>query len=196
MNSSPFPKAPVGLEFSASDHVSRAEFFLANANATDDLNIFNWLLMASIYSARAPIEIALTDWDSVYKRGDTAPFLKEAEKNIRRFKLISTIRVHDFHRGAIHLQPNSQTLFGPIALRTGSQPNSSVGLTTDPQTGKLVEHKVRNAHISYDRPVQSKGFEVFDFATDEFVFLPLAIREYLDDLKVFLQIQFPKIEWN
>ena len=52
---------PFGFEFSIKDHIARSDFFLNNAVAADSLEIFNWLLMAGVNSARAPIEIALTD---------------------------------------------------------------------------------------------------------------------------------------
>ena len=189
------PFALVGLEFSVADHVARAEFFLTNANNTSDVTLCNWLLLASVNSARAPIEIAKTDWDTIYKRGDPELFLTEAEQKIRRFNLIATIRVHDFHRQAIRLKPNAMAVFGPMHLKTGAQSNSSVGLSVDPQTGRLVETKTRNASISYERPLQTRGFEVFDFAVDSFVLLPKALEEYLADLKPFLQGHFPKIKW-
>jgi hypothetical protein len=55
------PESPYGLEFSLKDHIARSEFFLNHAIATENLDIFNWLLMAGINSARAAIEIVLTD---------------------------------------------------------------------------------------------------------------------------------------
>ena len=190
-----FPRSPLGLEFSATDHVARAEFFLANARETNDITIVNWLLLAGVNSARAPIEIALTEWDAIYKKGDSAPFLAEAELRVRHFKLIATLRVHDFHRQAIHLRPNAQMLLGPIKMKTGAQTNSLVGLSLDPITGLLNETKIHNASISYDRPIQARGFELFDNASQAFVLLPDALGEYLADLKPFLHSHFPRIVW-
>jgi hypothetical protein len=189
------PKTPFGLEFSVTDHVARAEFFLVNALQIDDIVKFNWLLMSGVNSARAAVEIVLTDWDRVYKKGDTDIFLSDAEVKIRHFLLIATIRVHDFHRSAVHLKPNAVMLHGPIKTKTGSQPNSMVGIFIDPETAKLKEIKTRNASIKYDRPLQTRGIEVYDFAIDTYVPLHVALQEYLEDLKPLLTAHFPNIKW-
>jgi hypothetical protein len=186
---------PIGLEFSVADHVARAEFFLISACEAEDILVFNWLILASVNSSRAAIEITLTEWNAVYKKGDTKLFLTEAEEKIRRFKLLSTIRVQDFHRQAIQLKPNSISIFGPIKMKTGTQSNSLVGLSVDPVSHLMVETKIRNASISYDRPIQTNGLNVFDNETQEYVPLTQAIAEYLIDIKKLLLNHFPDITW-
>jgi hypothetical protein len=188
-------KVPVGLEFSVADHVARAEFFLISALEAEDMRIFNWLILASVNSSRAAIEITLTEWDTVYKRGDTKLFLIEAEEKVRRFKLISTLRVHDFHRQAIQLKPNSMSIFGPIKMKTGTQSNSLVGISVEPLTHVIVETKIRNASVSYDRPIQTSGLNVFDNETQDYVPLTQAIAEYLIDMKKLMLGHFPNIIW-
>ena len=190
------PDMPSGFEFSIKDHMARSEFFLNHAVAADSLEIFNWLLMASVNSARAPIEIALTELDNIKKFDEKAKFLAEAEKKVRHCTLIATVRVHDFHRGAVHLTPGAISVRGPIKGKTSSQPNSTVGIRMDPQTAELQEIKTRNASLKYDRPLQTRENEVYDFAIKAYVPLHLALSEYLIDLKPLLCIYFPRIEWT
>lgn len=132
------PKLPYGLEFSVADHVARAEFFLNNALGQEDIVMFNWLLLAGINSARAAVEIVITDWDEIYKKGDKDIFLTEAEENVRHFSLIATVRVHDFHRGAIRLKPNAIAIYGPIKMKSGLSQIalSELWLTRKPQKSK------------------------------------------------------------
>ncbi len=188
------PEMPFGFEFSIKDHVTRSEFFLNNAITSDSLEIFNWLLMASVNSARAPIEIASTEFDTMKKKDEKAKFLAEAEEKVRHCTLIATVRVHDFHRGAVHLIPGSMSVRGPIKGKSGSQPNSTVGIRMDSQTAELQEIKTRNASLKYDRPLQTRENEVYDFAIKAYVPLHLAVSEYLTDLKPLLCKYFPRIE--
>ena len=191
-----FPGWPqVGIEFSVSDHVARSEFFLLSASTVEDVRVFNWLLMSAVYSARAPIEIASNEIETVLVNKDKSAFLADAERDIRRFKLIASIRAHDFHRQAIHLERNKTVMYGPVNLRTSKQPSSSVGVSLDPVTGTLAETKIRNASVSYNRPIQLHGFEVFDFERNEYVLLFRAVQEYLTDLKPFFQLHFPRVKW-
>jgi hypothetical protein len=80
-------------------------------------------------------------------------------------------------------------------MKTGSQSNSSVGIFVDPKTAKLKEIKTRNASIKYDRPLQTSGIEVYDFAIDAYVPLHAVLQEYLTDLKPLLASHFPNIKW-
>ena len=186
---------PFGFEFSIKDHISRSEFFLSHAIAADSLEIFNWLLMAGVNSARAPIEIALTELELMKKEAEKAKFLAEAEEKVRHCTLIATVRVHDFHRGAVHLTPGAMSVLGPIKGKSSTQPNSTVGIRMDSQTAELQEIKTRNASLKYDRPLQTRENEVYDFAIKAYVPLNLALSEYLIDLKPLLCKYFPRIEW-
>lgn len=187
---------PFGFEFSLKDHIARSEFFLSHAIAAESLEIFNWLLMASVNSARAPIEITLSELDVIKKENSKVEFLAEAEEKVRHFTLIATVRVHDFHRGAVHLVPGAMSVRGPIKGKTGSQPNSAVGIRMNPETAELQEIKTRNASLKYDRPLQITGNEVYDFATKSYVPLDIAVGEYLVDLKPLLGKYFPRVEWT
>jgi hypothetical protein len=105
------------------------------------------------------------------------------------------VRVHDFHRSAVRLKPGAMTLRGPIKLKTGGQSNSTVGISMDPSTGLVKETRIRNASVAYDRPLQTQGISVFDHVAQEYVELPKAIAEYLEDLKPFLHAHFPSTCW-
>lgn len=122
--------------------------------------------MASIYSASAIIEITYTNFEQGILGGGPEIFMKEAREKVRRFTLIESIRIQDFHRKPVRFNPNAMSFAGPAILKSGTQRESAVGLSFDPQTGKPVEHKYRNSSIKYNRPLTINGLTVHDHIAD------------------------------
>lgn len=170
-----------------SDHFFRSIFFINASRQADNIDAFNWLILASIYPARAIVEIVYDSLKQGILSKDCDEFLKEARENVRRFRVIESIRVQDFHRGPIRFSPNSMSFSGPAKLSTSKQAHSAVGLSFDPETGKPVEQKFRNASIKYSRPVVINGLNVHDADLDEMVQIDIAVEDYLIDLKYFLE---------
>lgn len=169
-----------------SDHFYRAIYFLNICRKAESLEGYNWNLMASIYSSRAVIEIVFHSFQRGYLNQSPEQFMAEARKKVRRFKLIETLRVHDFHRRPVQFDPNTRSFAGPAKFRSSSQRGSLVGMSFAPDTGKLIKHKSRNASIKFDRPLTINGLSAFDDDRDEMVQVDIAVEEYLIDLKFYL----------
>jgi hypothetical protein len=169
-----------------SDHFYRAIYFLNTCRQAGDLEGYNWNLLASVYSSRAIVEIVFHSFQKGYLSQDPEKFMEGARANVRRFKLVETIRVQDFHRGPVTFNPNAMSFVGPAKGKSSSQRGSLVGLSFAPDTGKMVEHKLRNASIKYDRPLTINGLCAQDHDCDEMVQIDIAVEEYLIDLKCYL----------
>lgn len=169
-----------------SDHFYRAIFFLNNCRQSPDILGYNWNILASIYSARAIVEIV----DHQLKKGilglDPDTFWEGARSSVRRFRLIETIRVQDFHRTPVRFDPNVQSFLGPAVVRSSTQAGSGGGLSVDPETGKPVVHKTRNASVKQDRPLATSGLLAHDYDLDEMIQIDVALEQYLRDLKDYL----------
>lgn len=183
-----------------SDHYLRAIHFLDQSRRASDLNGFNWNILASIYSARAIVEVIYDHFKRDFASQDADAFLEEARNSVRRFRLIESIRVQDFHRRAIRFAPNMFSMAGPITTKTGTQRGSLAGLSVDPATGKITEHKLRNASVKYDRPVAINGLTAHDSEADEYVQIDIAVEQYLNDLRehlvkhyTFFEMWLPKL---
>lgn len=169
-----------------SDHFYRAIYFLNICRESGSLEGYNWNLLASIYSSRAIIEIVLHSFKRGYLDQSPEKFMDEAREKVRRFKLIETLRVQDFHRRPVQFDPNTHSFSGPAKFRSSSQRGSSVGMSFAPDTGKMIEHKSRNASIKFDRPLTISGLSAYDNDRDEMVQVDIAVEEYLIDLKFYL----------
>ena len=180
------PSIPRSETIQISDHFYRAIYFLNICRQAEELEGYNWNILASIYSSRAIVEIVFHSFQKGYLSQDPEKFMVEARKNVRRFKLVETIRVQDFHRGPVKFNPNAMSFVGPAKGKTSSQSGSLVGWSVAPDTGKMVEHKLRNASIKYDRPLTINGLSAHDHDRDEMVQIDIAVEEYLIDLKFYL----------
>ena len=169
-----------------SDHFYRAIYFLNICRQAENLEGYNWNLLASVYSSRAIVEIVFHSFEKGYLGQNSEKFMAEARVKVRRFKLIETLRVQDFHRGPVQFNPNAMSFVGPAKGKSSSQRGSLVGLSFAPDTGKMVEHKLRNASIRYDRPLTINGLSAHDHDRDEMVQIDIAVEEYLIDLKFYL----------
>ena len=180
----------MSLRESVEDHLGRVQFFLAEGTATADEKFANWCLLAAVYSAVATFEIVRTRYEEILRK-ECAVLIEDAKVKIRHFELLEIVRVHDFHRGAVGLSNSSEFVTGPIRGRSGSKPGSAVAIVMDPSSGRVAEAAGRNASMSADRMLHAKGFSVLDPAIDAFVPLPIAIEEYIADLRPFIDIHFP-----
>lgn len=168
-----------------SDHFHRAIYFIDMCRQAVDLEGYNWNLLAGVYSGRAIVEIVNHSIRRGHLSGDPDEFMADARAKVRRFKLIETIRVQDFHRGSVQFSPRAITWMGPATAKTSSQRGSFVSMSFSPE-GKVVEHKVRNASITYNRPLAISGLSAHDSDRDEMIQADVALEQYLIDLKFYL----------
>lgn len=118
----------VSSDSDLSEHLARTRFFLEQSKAQTDAEKRSRFLMASIYPARAVIEIIIDRIKRGRLKGDFRDFLAEAAAVVRYFKAIEYLRDHDFHRNAIQFIPGRQSLYGPIKLGTGNSPQGAAAM--------------------------------------------------------------------
>lgn len=169
-----------------SEYFLRSFYFLEKSIHAKNINEFSWNMISSIYAARAIYEIVYDRVKDGSIKTELAELRPHAIERVRRFVIIERIREHDFHRHPIGFDPNRISTFGPMKLRLSTQSGSSAGLTLDHEQGRFQRQKHRNSSIKEDRPLEIKGFDVWDDKLEEFVRIETAVREYLFDLAQFL----------
>lgn len=169
-----------------SDHYQRSIHFLNLSRTAETLEVFNWSLMASVYSGRAVIEIVYDRLKKGYLGKDHEQFVLDARTSIKHFKLIETMRVQDFHRHPVKFSPTVFSVLGPARGKTSTQKGSLVGWFLDPDTGVFRGHTLRNAKITMDRPLQANGMTALDPDIEEFVVVDVAVEQYLIGLREYL----------
>ena len=129
-----------------------------------------------------------------YLGKDADEFTDEASRLIKRFKIVETVRIQDFHRKPVTFKPNSTSILGPIKMKTSSQKGSVVGMSIDSSTGGLNEVKFRNASIKYDRPLIANGLCIEDHELNELVQIDIAVEEYIIDIHRYLSSIHPSLQ--
>src|ERR1700737_2335249 len=72
------------------EHLARARFFLEQAKAQKDPQKASWFVMASVYSARAVIELMVDYFKTKKLKGEFKDFLSAAAESVLYFKLLNT----------------------------------------------------------------------------------------------------------
>ena len=181
--------------FDIVDHVARAEFFLNCARNAQDLNVLNWCTMAAISSCRAVPEIIMDRIKKGAIDGSLEEFGGKMVDSIRHYKIIEYLRIHDFHRGAIRFDPRTMGVVGNIKVSSGDQAHGLAAAIINP-CGGIEASRKRNGRVSFDRPVQIRGFEVYDENVGEFIAVDCILQNYLADLKGVLHAYYPDIHWG
>jgi integrase len=118
------------------EHLARARFFLEQAKAQKDPQKASWFVMASVYSARAVIELMVDYFKTKKLKEEFKDFLSAAAESVLYFKIIEYLRDHDFHRRAVRFIPGAEVLYGPIRLGTGNSPRAIAAVTGSEWRGK------------------------------------------------------------
>jgi hypothetical protein len=168
------------------DHFYRSLYFLNAARSTQFEEDFSWNILASIYSSRAIFEIVYTKCNGSLFGGDKEKLTRDARIAVRRFKVIESVRIQDFHRGAVKFNPRMTAIIGPMSGKTSSQRGSLVSLFVDLTTGKSMEYKLRNASLKHDRTIKINALAIEDHDTGEMVPIDVAVEQYLRDMKIYL----------
>jgi len=98
------------------DHFERASTFLALGNKTPHLKLKRWAYLSALNSLRAVFEITSTALEESHLKGDPELFDREAEQKVLYFKTVENVRIQDFHRRALMLQPVRIDSFGTVKL--------------------------------------------------------------------------------
>jgi len=159
------------------EHFVRAcLFFNTGMQTPDHANKFR-ILIASVYSCRAIVELMLEEAD----RGELTvnrDALKEILSNaLPRYGLIERIRIHDFHRyGLVPPNPNIKTMMGggPITLKA----SKGAAVLQQTASGPTVTC-TGNSSVTMRRPLFSVDGTFYDEDTDLQIPLDQVIKDYL-----------------
>lgn len=170
----PFPDPRVA---GVREHHERMKLLFGLAKATEDSVTKFRLMVASIYSARAIVEL---HYEAVDK--DQLATTREALKTTLKsklpwFDLIERIRIHDFHRfGVIPPDPRLKVLFqgGPIKLRA----QKGAAIYSIPADGPKIT-VTGDSKIDEQRPLLCKDGAFFDDDKRQFVTLEQIFSDFL-----------------
>ena len=105
------------------EHYERIRTFLDLADKSKEPTVIFRLQVASIYSARAIIELIFEAADKDQLNTSRDQLKKTLPTKLRWYNLVERIRIHDFHRfGLIPPDPNMKILFqgGPLKLNAST----------------------------------------------------------------------------
>ena len=172
------------------EHLARARFFLEQAKSQSDPQKASWFVMASIYSARAIIELMVDYFKTKKLKGEFKDFLAAAAERIPYFKVIEYLRDHDFHRRAIRFTPGRQAMYGPITIGTGNSPGAIAAVTGSGVEGCMEEQTAKTGFVKQNRPLQIRGFEI-DAEGEGWVPIDRVLDTYLREVEAFIETFFP-----
>jgi hypothetical protein len=171
------------------DHSQRANAFLGLGDGSPQANLKRWAYLSAVNSLRAVFEITLTGLKESTVKGDLETFDSEAEQKVRYFKTIENIRIQDFHRRALLLQPGRQDVMGTVKGQLGNSPTAAVGLLYGETGPEKLEHK--SGRLQQVRPVTWKDFEVFCEEENQYVFIGQLVRDHFASLLAFIRPYYP-----
>lgn len=157
------------------EQFERATSLLEEARNSDD-SLFRFRhLIAAVYPARAVVELMLESAgkeEILKSRNELEELLIE---RLPRYHLIEKMRIHDFHRFGLTKQ-HGIFLGGPLKLRAvGKRGVAAIVGTADGFTASLSP----GSTVSGQRPLQSRGEEVFDETLAQWVSVEAVLDEFL-----------------
>lgn len=167
------------------DHFERAIAFLALANKTSGLKQKRWAYLAALNSLRAVVEITITALKEGHLKGDSELFDSEAEQKVLYFKTVENVRVQDFHRRALVLQPGRIDSLGTVKAKLGNSPAAAVAFVNDGSGPIKAERK--SGRIQQVRPVDWNGFSIFCEEENKYVPIWDIVRIHLESLMAFIK---------
>jgi hypothetical protein len=152
---------------SVCDHFERANAFLILGDRTSQAKQKRWAYLSALSSLRAVFEITLTALKERTLKSDLKTFDGEAKQKVRYFKSVENVRLQDFHRRALLLQPGRMESLGTVKTQLGNSPTAEVALLNDGTGPKKVEHK--SGRMQEIRPVDWKDFDIFCEEENQYV---------------------------
>jgi hypothetical protein len=171
------------------EHLARARFFLEQAKSQSDPQKASWFLIASIYPARAIVELMVDYLKTGQLKGDHEDFRAAAAEKVRYFKVVEYLRDHDFHRRAVRFIPG-QAMYGPIKLGTGKSPRASAAVTASGVEGRMEKQTTKTGSVKQDRPLQIRGFEI-NVEGEGWVQIDRILDTYLHEVESFIESYAP-----
>lgn len=158
------------------EQYERAMLFLAEAQKMPKGSRRFRHLMASVYFARAAVEIMFEMAEKGELRIGREPLRPEISKRLARYDLIYRVRIHDFHRFGV-LPNNSLFIGGPMTLTakggyaTAQFPPGGMQQTCTGES--YIDNKEQK------KVLQVSGEYLFDEERREWVWLGKALTEHL-----------------
>ena len=165
------------------DHFERASTFLALGNKTPHLKLKRWAYLSALNSLRAVFEITSTALEESHLKGDPELFDREAEQKVLYFKTVENVRIQDFHRRALLLQPVRMDSFGTVKL--GNTPTAAAAFFNDGTGPIKAEQKSERA--KQIRPVDWNGFGIFCEEENKYVAIWDVVRIHFESLMAFIK---------
>jgi hypothetical protein len=170
------------------EHYERVTWFAALADKADNNKERFRLLISSLYSARAIIELMFEAAERQEVPGYLDKDAKKCRKNfepeiasrITHYSLVERIRIHDFHRyGVIPPNPDRQELFfgGPITLKA----NRGGAELSIPETGPQLTLS-GSSSIKDQRSLCNANGEFFDDISEKYLPLGQIVGEFLESV--------------
>jgi hypothetical protein len=167
------------------DHFERANAFLALGNKTLQLKPKRWAYLSALNSLRAVFEITLTALKDGHLKGDPELFDREAKEKVLYFKTVENIRIQDFHRRALLLQPGRMDSLGTVKFKLGNSPTAAAAFLND-GTGPIKAEQ-KSGKVKQIRPVDLNGFSIFCEEEKKYVAIWDLVRIHFESLVAFIK---------
>jgi hypothetical protein len=173
------------------EQFERAKLFLMEAKqSADKVDRFRRLI-ASIYFARAIVELMQEAADKQEVKKGRNELEEMLVTILPRYTLIEKLRIHDFHRFGLLERPNTTIMQGPIKLRTGANDNAAAAITITPRGIEKIT--TGGSKIIEQRPITINGNQVLDDEKNQYVPIEQVLSEYLkaapDAIEEFLKLR-------
>ena len=167
------------------DHFERACAFLALGNKTPHLKLKRWAYLSALNSLRAVFEITSTALEESHLKGDPELFDREAEEKVLYFKTVENVRIQDFHRRALLLQPVRMDSLGTAEFKLGNSPTAAPAFLNEGTGSIKVEQKT--GRVKQIRPVDWNGFGIFCEEENKYVAIWDVVRIHFESLMAFIK---------
>lgn len=190
------------------EHLERVQLLFRLAHELPDSSEAYRLLITTVYSCRAIIELMLESAEKQELKSLQGPKPKVnrdklehiLRDRIQFYSLIERIRIHDFHRfGIVPPAPSHRPEImygGPIVLTTG--PGTGDARIDITPSGPCVS-ETDSASVKLQRPLLTRNGEFFDEDSQEYMsiesivsryieVIPEIISEFQKDLKEYLSL--------
>jgi hypothetical protein len=156
------------------EQFERSKLFLKEASASTDRLARFRRLVASIYFARAVVELMLEAADKQEVKKGRKELEKMLKSTLPRYLLIEKLRIHDFHRFGLLERPGF-FLGGTIKL-IANQGGASLRIT--PWGPKIT--LTGSSRVKRMRPLTMNGDKALDEDKNEYIPIERILSEYLD----------------
>ncbi|MDX2081106.1 MAG: hypothetical protein SFU53_10005 [Terrimicrobiaceae bacterium] len=152
------------------------------------------MIAAGVYAARASAEVFF----NAAKMGITEISFDEfkalMEADVRHFKSIEYLRLHDFHRGLVVYAPGASYGIGPFELSPGPQKKGTAEAIFGPEGVELIASHGGKAKA--DRPITISERSVLSSSSDQLIPVTELLENYISDMRNLLPALAAKVRFE